>query len=95
MPDGAFVLLYGRRIGNQSDLFARRSTDGNAWAAEIPLTNSPGWYDEAPFAVAGTSPSVVELYWVQTPDVSPAFTSIARELATVMPDALFASGFDQ
>lgn len=94
MPDGAFVLLYGRTIGGQSDLFARRSADGIVWTGEIQLTNTPNQPDDAPFAVAGTSPGVVELYWAQTPDlISPS--NIVRDGSVVVHDPVFASGFDQ
>ena len=93
MPDGAFVLVYGRQIGGRSDLFARRSTDGIVWAEEIRLTDSSG-YDETPFALAGSSPGVVEMYWASTPDVSPTYTSIVRNGAVVVLDPVYASGFD-
>ncbi len=94
MPDGAFILIYGRRIGGQSDLFARRSTDGISWAAEVQLTASPNQFDDAPFAVANTSPGVIELYWAQTPDLSSP-SSIVRDGSVVVLDPVYASGFDQ
>lgn len=93
MPDGAFVLFYGRRMGNQADLFAGRSTDGSAWTEEFRLTDTPNQFDEAPFAVAGKSAGVVELYWAQTPDLTLSGSTIVGDGAMVVLDPVFNSGF--
>jgi hypothetical protein len=96
MPDGAFVLVYASVGGNQGDLFLRRSLDGISWGAEIRLTNTPDNYDTTPFAVSASSPTLVDLFWSRSPDLSGFGAEIVHESASVvLIDPVFASGFDE
>lgn len=93
MSDGAFVLLYSRTLGNQRDLFSRRSVDGLTWQAERQLTDSPENNDWTPFGLATDSPGAIELYWSRSPDLTSG-GSIASDLNAVVLDPVFGSGFD-
>lgn len=92
MSDGAFVLLYSRAVGNQRDLFSRRSEDGLTWGAEHRLTDSPDNLDLTPYGVATASPGVIEIYWSRTPDLVSGGI-IVRDLHAIIVDPVFADGF--
>lgn len=95
MPDGAFVMVWGRGDNTQSDIVMSRSTDGFAWSPEVVVAGSPGLLDAGPFALAGPSPGVVDLYWSTQYEVGSSFESqIFHDNAVVVLDPVFAGSFD-
>lgn len=95
MSDGAFVMVWSRGDGAQSHIVMSRSVDGLDWSPEVTVAGSPTLVDAGPFALAGSSPGVIDLYWSALYEDGSTFTSqIYRDSAVVVLDPVFAGGFD-
>lgn len=96
LPDGAFLLVWTRADGSGGyDLVGRRSVDGADWSDVATLVAANGALLGSPFALAGASPDVVDLYWARTTSTDPlAPAGVIEHERVVVLDPVFADGFE-